>query len=323
MQISSFANNNFLGVVNKSDTKIIEAANSHKQNYLDLSASKKVDSFDYRVPETEIGTTYSPKDCLVENKMRMSEIQSSTYSSSSVSYYNVIVNRAAKMAGVSVGANGEPKINGEYDYKSYQAALTSIQGTFWCQTGGWSGLSGDGSTECARTASATMASINSGSIVTPNDTGAAMTSVTVDGSVYAISGGYAHNYSTVNGAAQGFHSYGFSSQSDLLSAINTELSQNRSVAVKVTTNTGVQHWVTVTGTQDGKPAESFSDLMGVDPWYNGNNTANGGSTGTGNGACTASKSGVIALSTTCSGFRYSQNDNYPAGYRMVTFNVDN
>ena len=63
--------------------------------------------------------------------------------------------------------------------------------------------------------------------------------------------------------------------------------------------------------------------MGVDPWYNGNNTANGGSTGTGNGACTASKSGVIALSTTCSGFRYSQNDNYPAGYRMVTFNVDN
>ena len=42
MQISSFANNNFLGVVNKSDTKIIEAANSHKQNYLDLSASKRL-----------------------------------------------------------------------------------------------------------------------------------------------------------------------------------------------------------------------------------------------------------------------------------------
>ena len=88
MQISSFANKNFLGVVNKSDIKITEVANTHKQNSLDLSA-KKVDSFDYRVPEAEIGTTYSPKDYLVDNKMHMLEIQSSTYSSSSVSYYNL------------------------------------------------------------------------------------------------------------------------------------------------------------------------------------------------------------------------------------------
>lgn len=323
MQISSFVNNNFLGVVNKSDTKMTEAANSHKQNSLDLSASKKVDSFDYRVPEAEIGTTYSPKDYLVDNKMHMLEIQSSTYSSSSVSYYNVIVNRAAKMAGVSVGANGEPRINGEYDYKSYQAALTSIQGTFWCQTGGWSNLKGDGSSECARTASATMASINSGSVVTPNDTGSQMTSVSVNDTVYQRTGDYAHNYNTVNGATQGFHAYGFDTTSDLLAAINTELSQNRSVAVKVTTNTGSEHWVTVTGTVDGKPANSFSDLKGVDPWYNGNNTANGGSVGTGSYACNLSKSGVISLSTTCSGFRYTSGDYYPSGYRMVTFNIDN
>ena len=275
------------------------------------------------MPEAEIGTTYSPKDYLVDNKMHMLEIQSSTYSSSSVSYYNVIVNRAAKMAGVSVGANGEPRINGEYDYKSYQAALTSIQGTFWCQTGGWSNLSGDGSRECARTASATMASINSGFVVTPNDTGSQMTSVSANGTVYQRTGGYAHNYNTVNGAAQGFHAYGFANTSDLLAAINTELSQNRSVAVKVTTNTGSEHWVTVTGTVDGKPANSFSDLKGVDPWYNGNNTANGGSVGTGSGACNSSKSGVISLSTTCSGFRYTSGDNYPSGYRMVTFNIDN
>ena len=38
MQISSFANKNFLGVVNKSDIKITEVANTHKQNSLDLSA---------------------------------------------------------------------------------------------------------------------------------------------------------------------------------------------------------------------------------------------------------------------------------------------
>lgn len=286
MNVIASENNLFSSNVTKAYTKLAVKADVNEQKSSEISSSKSYDSFE-RSSETNIGTTYSPKSLLTSGSIIAPSIETAS-ASNTVSYYNVY-----------------------------------IEGTFWCQTGGWSGLSGDGSTECARTASATMASINSGSIVTPNDTGAAMTSVTVDGSVYAISGGYAHNYSTVNGAAQGFHSYGFSSQSDLLSAINTELSQNRSVAVKVTTNTGVQHWVTVTGTQDGKPAESFSDLMGVDPWYNGNNTANGGSTGTGNGACTASKSGVIALSTTCSGFRYSQNDNYPAGYRMVTFNVDN
>ena len=321
MNVIASENNLFSSNVTKAYTKLAVKADVNEQKSSEISSSKSYDSFE-RSSETNIGTTYSPKSLLTSGSIIAPSIETAS-ASNTVSYYNVVVNRAAKMAGVSVGANGEPRINGASDYYSYNNAKEYIEGTFWCQTGGWSGLSGDGSTERARTASATMASINSGSIVTPNDTGAAMTSVTVDGSVYAISGGYAHNYSTVNGAAQGFHSYGFSSQSDLLSAINTELSQNRSVAVKVTTNTGVQHWVTVTGTQDGKPAESFSDLMGVDPWYNGNNTANGGSTGTGNGACTASKSGVIALSTTCSGFRYSQNDNYPAGYRMVTFNVDN
>lgn len=87
-------------------------------------------------------------------------------------------------------------------------------------------------------------------------------------------------------------------------------------------STNDEHWVTVTGTVDGKPATSFDDLVGVDPWYNGNNTAHGGSVGIGGDACNASKSGVISLNKTCLGFMETTGDKFPDGYRIVTFNVD-
>lgn len=319
MQIISKVNSGNQSGVNKTNN-LAKIKFSHSNHWEEFSGnvSKSYDAFEYNASTHEIGI-YSPTSLLAKSEFLVSEIQSAAvYTSSSASRYNVVVNRAAAMAGVKVSANGTPVITGQYDYYNYQNSLSFIQGTFWCQTGGWSNLSGNGSKECARTASATMASINSGTVVTPNDTGSAMQSVTVNGTQYTRLNNYAHNYSTTNGAGSEFRCYGFGTEDELLDAINTELSNNRSVIVYVSTlSSGTEHWVTVTGTVDGKPAESFSDLMGVDPWYNGNNTANGGSTGTGNGACNASKSGVIALSTTCSGFRYDSN-----GYKIATFNLD-
>ena len=53
--------------------------------------------------------------------------------------------------------------------------------------------------------------------------------------------------------------------------VNNELANDRSVVVK--TDYSGEHWVTVTGTVTGQKATQFSDLKGIDPWYNG--TGNG------------------------------------------------
>ena len=316
MQITNTINRFFSNEVNS--TKSTTNTTTSKQATLEENISKSFDTFEYK-NTTANRTTYSPSTLSSKTlaTTEASQVQTTASTSSVTPNYNVIVSRAAKNAGIAIGANGEPRINSAADAKSYNAAKEAIESTYWCQTGGWDNLSGDGSTECARTASATMASINSGSVVTPNDTGAFMTSVTVDGTTYSRQNGYSQNYDVTKGAASGFSAYGFSSEDDLIDAINTELSHNRSVIVHVTTKKGSEHWVTVTGTNDGKAAESFSDLMGVDPWYNGSNTEHGGQQGIGDNSCNESKSGVIALNTTCTGFMRADNI-----YGMVTFNVD-
>lgn len=225
MQILSFLNkNSFFGMVSKMYTKTEETQDTNNQKSLKIAALKRIDSFEHRVQKTDNGTTYSPQDLMASDEMRASKIQSSDESRSTASYYNVVVNRAAEKAGVKVSASGSPIINSQYDYNSYQSALKSIQDTYWCQTGGWSNLKDKGKSECGRTALATMASINSGTVVTPNDTGEGMVPVTVNGKPYDREGYFAHNYDTATGAGSGYYAYGFSNTSDLIDAINTELS---------------------------------------------------------------------------------------------------
>lgn len=288
-------------------------------------AVANVDSFVHGGGSIRFGAYSKPmamKNIGAETASAVSKVQAKGAKGASNVYLNVITHRAAKKAGIGVGVNGEPRIGGYSDYNSYNNAKKSIEETFWCQTGGWEKLSGDGSSECARTALATMASINSDSVVTPDKTGANMTSVRVYGYLYKEKGDYNYNYDTNNGAEKGFHTYGFKEESDLISAINTELSQKRSVEVKVTTKSGRDHWVTVTGTKSGRQANTFSDLIGVDPWFNGNNTAHGGKEGTGDYSTDIDRSGVINLESTCSGFCYTVDKTYPKGYRIATFNID-
>lgn len=235
---------------------------------------------------------YNPDELLDASETQ--SVQSVNSVNSTSKYYNVITNICAKKAGVSVSASGSPNINGAYEAKIYSEALSKIQGAFWCQTGGWSNLSGDGSRECMRTALATMVSINSDVTVTPDDTGSGASSVTVNGTT--IDRDDRSDYTISDGAKGGFTLYNFNSTTDLINAVNNELLNNRSVVVKSTTAAGDDHWVTVTGTKDGKPAKSFNDFIGVDPWYNGSNN-NNPSTGSGTGATRNDYSGVITLSS--------------------------
>lgn len=66
---------------------------------------------------------------------------------------------------------------------------------------------------------------------------------------------------------EGFRYYQFSNSDEVLTVVNNELANDRSVVVK--TNYSGEHWVTVTGTVTGQKAAQFSDLKGIDPWYNG------------------------------------------------------
>lgn len=171
--------------------------------------------------------------------------------------------------------------------------MSRIRKTFWCQTAGW--WTDGGGDRCAQTAIATCASINTGETVKPNQ---------VLEECKGISGNVRRNriddfgasYVTYSNTCNktGLKYYNFSSESDFLRAINNELSNNRSVVVKTTYDE--VHWVTVTGTRDGRPAESFSDLIGVDPWFNGNNPNNASCASADDGAKVSALSGVIVLS---------------------------
>jgi len=169
---------------------------------------------------------------------------------------------------------------------------------FWCQTGGWFGEGNNGNGECARTAVATMASINANATVYPSDVFLAKgitNKVIINGQDY-IRGNYGGYFSyddfIENGILDGFNGYLFSNNEQILEAINYELSNGRVVVVY--TNGAGGHWVTVTGTITGQPATQFSDLIGIDPWFNGTSPPNP-SVGSGDGSSNAEKSGVIHL----------------------------
>ena len=200
--------------------------------------------------------------------------------------------------------------------------LSSINpDVFWCQTGGWENFPNDGYNQCARTAVATMASINSDSVVTPNDTGTDCVSVKVKGIPYNRAGfdgeGVSSNYNLNDfknaDKQKGFNYYTFNNESEILYAINYELNNGRAVIVK--TNGRDQHWVTVTDTTTGKDATCFADLMGIDPWYNGFKPPNP-QIGTGNQSTDENKSEVIQL------INGVQNQTDFLGYRIMTFNID-
>lgn len=236
-------------------------------------------------------------------------VQAVSAASGTSKYYNVITNICAKKAGVSVSASGTPNINSGIESTTYNKELNRIQGAFWCQTGGWEAFGNNGAKECMRTALATMVSINSGVTVTPDDTGDGASSVTVGRTTVSREDGGTYDLSA--GADSGFSIYSFNSAADIISAINNELKNDRSVALKSTTSNGGPHWVTITGTKNGKAATSFSDFTGVDPWYNGNNE-NNPSTGSGLGSTQNNYSGVITISSVSGRTLHSD-------YRILTY----
>lgn len=206
---------------------------------------------------------------------------------------DVIKRAAAKKAGILLSATGVPSINGGTEARLYFEEMSRINNCFYCQTGGWSELPGTGKLGCERTAAATMVSINSGYTVTPNDTigpDNCLNGIVVNGSEKTRT--YQGTYSTATGAAHGLCEYSCKSESGVIAAINNELKAGRSVMLRTTYGGG--HWVTVTGTIDGKYADSFNDFVGIDPWFNGDNDGNP-STGIGNGATNENRAGVIQL----------------------------
>ena len=197
---------------------------------------------------------------------------------------------------------------------------------FWCQTGGWFGEVNDGRKECARTAIATMVSLNLEMLFTPDQTIAGSTKITINGITddEGYSSGQYYDYDvTNNGTHHGFNRYTFTTEQLILAAINYELSNGRVVVVH--TNGAGGHWVTVTSTLTGQPATQFSDLIGIDPWFNGTSPPNP-SVGSGDGSSNAEKSGVIHLLNAVKNqtdFHWAKNPNIDKfGYNMFTINFD-
>jgi hypothetical protein len=241
---------------------------------------------------------------------------------------------AASMANIRYDSRGSPVINSATDYLAYQAAmggLTDVAGNsdknnysdrlsdidpklFYCQTGGWY-TENNGSDQCARTSAATMASINSGSIVLPTDVSFDLLSITLKGTTYARTNIKMNGTTDFTGSEYGYHCYYFSSEEQLMEAINVELSNGRSVEVHTAHKENSEHWVTVTETIGNKTAENFNDLMGIDPWYNGLNTFMDKSSPI-LSAQAKEKSGVVVLSGTLTNQRINSD------YRMFTFNID-
>lgn len=239
----------------------------------------------------------------------MRPVQLNSTSSTNVCL-DAIKRAAAKKAGVSLSSEGNPNINSGWESSTYYGDISRINNCFYCQTGGWTSLPDDGSNACGRTAVATMVSINSGYTVTPNDTtgnGNKLTGIYVNGSNKPLTSSDA--YKTSTGAGTGLCQYYCGSKNGVISAINNELKNGRSVMVKTTVNG--EHWVTVTGTKDGELAESFEDFVGIDPWYNGSNPGNV-STGTGSGATKSNRAGVIQLSNVSS-------QNLHGDYSIITY----
>lgn len=181
----------------KSSAQIINKQPDASPNQNDFSkASANTDTFENSSNGSDINSiglytksVNTQRDIISSEVMAVQNV-SSTNSTSN--YYDVIKNKAAQKAGATVSSNGSINIPGPSAAYAYQAERKMIEGTFWCQTGGWSNLEGNGSRECCRTAVATMASINSGTIVTPDDTGSSASSVTVNDTRYQYKDGGVH-----------------------------------------------------------------------------------------------------------------------------------
>jgi hypothetical protein len=197
------------------------------------------------------------------------------------------------------------------DYVPAATRLSNINpDIFWCQTGGWFGTGNDGSGECARTAIATMTSINSSSVVKPNDVAGRAANVTINGITHDRSeDNYGSNYNfddfLENGMRDGFNGYIFSSIEDLMHVVNHELNNDRAVVVRTLfqrpNGNWEQHWVTVTGIDETisvPPNKLFDALMGIDPWFNGSNSNNPNETGSGDSSNDETRSGIVHLSNT-------------------------
>lgn len=295
------------------NTVVNELSTAHD---LTLNDQIHCDSFIHCDNNNDKTGIYSSNDILgktAKNNLTTSEVMNVqlTSTSSTNVYYDTIKAAAAKKAAVTLSSSGSPNINSGYEAKRYSDEISRINNCFYCQTGGWSALSGDGSSECCRTAVATMASINSGYTVTPNNTTGnsnGLTGMNVNGKNVTLTKA-SKQYNITSGPASGLNMYSCGSEEGVVDAINNELSNGRSVLVKTTV--GGEHWVTVTGTLNGKPAGTFEDFVGVDPWYNGNNPGNM-STGTGSYSTNPSRAGVIQLSDV-------KNQNLHSNYSIVTY----
>jgi len=284
-------------------------------NCQQVDTQRNTDKFTQGYYSNETAGIYSLKD--VSEISQKSEISSSEVSKVQLNSTNTtnvcldaIKRAAARKAGILLSPSGVPSINGGTEARLYFEEISRIENCFYCQTGGWSDLPNNGVQSCTRTAAATMASINSGYTVTPNDTNGPsdnLTGIYVNGSKNELK--YSGTYSTSTGADVGLHRYSCGSENGVIEAINNELKNGRSVVVKTTV--AGEHWVTVTGTVDGNLADSFDDFVGIDPWYNGENPGNP-SMGTGSGATNPNRAGVIQLSDV-------NNQNLHGDYTIITY----
>lgn len=314
--------NNALNNQSHNTIKQATAVNSPKNNstaftdQYEETNHKNVDVFEIGSSHTKDAGIYSniitSSDVADKTDIKtigVNKIEQRSVSSSGNVYLDTVIMRAAKKAGVGVGSNGVPRINSSTQASIYNAEMSRIKGTFWCQTGGWEEL--PDSDQCGRTAAATMASINSGYTVTPNDTTGnayGLTGIKVNGREIELNDN-AGTYNVNAGPKAGLNKYNCGSESGVIAAINNELKNGRSVLVKTTVSG--RHWVTVTGTLNGKPAESFDDFVGVDPWYNGSNP-NNPLPGTGSGSTNADRAGIIQLSDV-------SNQNLHSDYVIITY----
>lgn len=192
----------------------------------------------------------------------------------------------AKAAGIAVDPSGNPRINGKDDFERFESArkelaekgitnkLNNIDSSvYYCQTGGWWKDIGDtGVSNCSKTAIATSYTINTWKRAYPNDVIIKGDSIEINGKSIPRNNFTGVNYEEYldDSHTKGVNYYTFTSEDYLISAINNELNEDRSVVVKTDFGSLNMHWVTITGTANGEDADRFDDYVGIDPWFNGN-----------------------------------------------------
>lgn len=275
--------NNSYCTTTAATAKSVKAAESKSVSIpVEENAEKSVpnvDSFVHGGGSAKYGAyskTIAMKNNSAEAASAASKVQAKGAKGASNVYLDVITNKAAKKAGLAVNpSNGQIIVNNSYDARkvpTYQKEVNRIHSAFWCQNGGW-WTSGYG--KCSRTAIATAASINTGIEVKPNEVADGCGSLGNDNiSLTRNTKHFNVNYSQykVNCNDAGINYFQFKTEQDEIRAINNELKNNRCVVAKTTY--GGEHWVTITGTKNGKEAEKFEDFIGVDPWCNNPDSPN-------------------------------------------------